>query len=672
MKSTNLLFLFPLLLFCSATASSSSHQHPLDPLTPSEFDLIRTIVKKSYPFSPPKFTFQYVGLDDPDKPSVLSWLYSKKSLPPRRAFVVARFNKQSLEITVDLSKRAIVSTKVYRGHGFPMYSVEEQDSVAELPHKYQPFIRSINKRGLNISNVVCSTFTVGWFGDVKSNRTLKLQCYYADEEETANLYVRPVEGITIVVDLDDRKIVEYSDTGSVPLARPENTEYRFSKQKPPFGPKLNGMTMVPNGPGFSIDGHSISWANWKLHVGFDVRAGPVISLASIYDMEQHKYRRVLYRGYISEFFVPYMDPTADWFFKTYLDSGEYGFGQSMVPLKPRADCPANAVFFDAYHAGEDGKLVKIPNAICVFEKHAGDIMWRHTELEVPNEDIITEVRPDVTLVVRTVSTVGNYDYIIDWEFKPSGSIKLGVGLTGVLGIKGTSYTHVDQIKEDAFGTLLADYTIGTHHDHYLTYHLDLDIDGEANSFVKTNLETVTVKDQSSQRKSYWTVALETAKTEADAKMNVGLKPSELAIVNPNKKTKVGNNIGYRLFPGPVAQPLLLKDDYPQIRGAFANYNVMVTPYNKSEKWAGGLYAEHSRGDDTLATWTLRNRNIENKDIVLWHTVGFHHVPCQEDFPTMPTLSGGFELRPTNFFERNPVLKVRPAKPVRGVKCTSQP
>ncbi|KAK2358102.1 primary amine oxidase [Trifolium repens] len=188
------------------------------------------------------------------------------------------------------------------------------------------------------------------------------------------------------------------------------------------------------------------------------------------------------------------------------------------------------------------------------------------------------------------------------------------------------------------------------------YYLDFDIDGVQNSFEKTSLKTVRIiNDGSSKRKSYWTTETQIAKTESDAKITIGLAPGELAIVNPNKKTAVGNEVGYRLIPAIPAHPLLVEDDYPQIRGAFTNFNVWVTPYNRNEKWAGGLYVDHSRGDDTLAVWTKKNRDIVNKDIVMWHVVGIHHVPAQEDFPIMPLLSTAFELRPTNFFERNLVL-----------------
>ncbi|XP_061338627.1 amine oxidase [copper-containing] alpha 2, peroxisomal-like [Gastrolobium bilobum] len=674
----NILLFFILTFFWSS--AECSQPHPLDPLTPNELILVRTIVQKSYPVSTngPSLTFQYVGLDEPNKPLILSWISSNtntntndktKSLPPRRAFVIARFQKQSLEITVDLSTHSIISTKVYEGHGYPMFTFGERSRAKQLPFSYEPFKESLRKRDLNISQVLCVTLAIGWFGEAKTKRTAKITCFYTNG--SVNLYVRPLEGVAALVDVDDMKIVSYSDRYVVPVPKAEGTEYRASKLNPPFGPKLKGVAVTQHGgPGFTIDGHSISWANWVFHLGFDVRAGAVISLASIYDLEKKKYRQVLYRGFLSEEFTPYQDPTEEWYYRTLFDSGEFGFGQYMSSLQPFTDCPANAAFLDAYYAGSDGTPVKITNAFCIFEKYAGDIMWRHTETAIPDE-VITEVRPDASLMVRMVSTVGNYDYVIDWEFKPSGSIKLGVGLTGTLLVKAGEYTNTDQIKEDIYGTLLADNTIGVYHDHFLTYYLDLDIDGVANSFVKSNLETVRVKGHTSPRKSYWTVVSETAKTEADARINLGFKPSELVVVNPNKKTKPGNKIGYRLVPGSVVHPLLVTDDYPQIRAAFTNYNVWVTPYNKSEKWASGLFVDRNRGDDTLAVWSLRDREIENKDIVLWYTMGVHHVPSQEDFPVMPTLSGGFELRPTNFFESNPVLKIKSPKAAHWPNCTSQ-
>lgn len=178
-------------------------------------------------------------------------------------------------------------------------------------------------------------------------------------------------------------------------------------------------------------------------------------------------------------------------------------------------------------------------------------------------------------------------------------------MTGLLGVRGSIYTHKDQIQEEVYGTILAENTIGANHDHFIVFNLDLDVDGVANSLIKTKLQTARVNGNSSPRKSYWRVSSESAKTESDARIQLGSGATVLSVVNPNKKTKVGNYVGYKLVPGSVTGSLLSDDDHAQIRGAFTKYNVWVTPYNKTEKWAGGLYADQSRGDDNLARWSLR-------------------------------------------------------------------
>lgn len=150
--------------------------------------------------------------------------------------------------------------------------------------------------------------------------------------------------------------------------------------------------------------------------------------------------------------------------------------------------------------------------------------------------------------------------------------------------------------EEAYGTLVSNNTIGVNHDHFMTYYLDLDIDGEENSFVKSKLTTRRT-DGSTPRKSFWTPVAEIAKTELDARMHLG-EAVDLLVVNPNKRTKIGNKVGYKLFPRVPVTPLLTEDDFSQIRGSFTNYQIYVTPYNMSEFWASGLYAENV-GNGTL-------------------------------------------------------------------------
>lgn len=249
-------------IFSTSASSLAPPRHPFDPLTETELKLVRTIINKSYSIGTKhKFTFQYVGLNEPDKSLVLSWHSSPNHTvkpPPRQAFVIARDNGKSREIVVDFSSRAIVSDKIHVGNGYPMLTNDEQEAASNVVLKFKAFLDAVKKRGLNVSEIVFTTSTIGWYGEseAETERVIRMLPFYLDG--TVNMYLRPIEGMTILVNLDVMKVAEFNDRLTVTMPKANGTEYRFSKLKPPFGPTLrNAVVLQPDGPGFKVDGHIV-------------------------------------------------------------------------------------------------------------------------------------------------------------------------------------------------------------------------------------------------------------------------------------------------------------------------------------------------------------------------------------------------------------------------------
>ncbi|XP_031398016.1 primary amine oxidase-like isoform X2 [Punica granatum] len=601
-------------------------RHPLDPLTYQEILRVSSILSTySYPGFHPSFPpIHSLSLYEPDKSFVLGW---KKGHPiPRKASVIALHSGQAHELLVDLDSDCVEVHSVIHSSGYPMLTMEDILAVTRVPFTSAEFKESVTARGLSLADISCISPSPGWYGpDEEGRRIVKVQC--GSSEGTANFYMRPLEGLVVTVDVDRQEIVKITDEGrGIPIPGGTGTDYRYSAQDRPVEmDPVNPISMEqPKGPSFKIeDGHTVRWANWRFHLKADQRAGIIISQATVRDSETGEPRSVLYKGYPSELFVPYMDPDDGWYYKTYMDAGEYGIGALTFSLVPLNDCPRHSYYMDGVFVSSDGKPFVQSNIICVFERYAGDISWRHSDSSVKGVE---------------------------------------VSLSGMLMVKGTPLTNTKDVQqEDAMtGPLVSENVIGVVHDHFINYYLDMDIDDLNNSFVKVHLEKQETEPGTTPRKSYLKAKRYVAKTENDAKIKLKLyDPSEFHVVNPSRKSRLGNPTGYKVVPGGTAASLLDLQDPPQIRGAFTNNQIWVTPYNRTEQWAGGLLVYQSRGDDTLAVWSNRDRPIENKDIVLWYTLGFHHIPCQEDFPIMPTVSSSFDLKPVNFFERNPILRAAP-------------
>lgn len=618
--------------------------HPLDPLSTEELENVASTLRTEG-LVDGRELYPLITLREPPKSVVLRW--DKGDPVPRVAFAIVKSGSRTFEATIDLVAKEVVSWTEVDGVQAGLLPSAEWALVQTIVKGDAEWQSAAARRGIDdFSEVVCVPNTTGYFGlaEEEGRRLIKAVCY--SSSDTENYWGRPIEGLIALVDLDERALIRLIDTGTVRIPDSPVDLDRESAENPRTPP--NPISFVqPEGPSFEVAGNVVEWQGWRFHVRLDPRIGLVVSTVT-YDDDGNR-RQILYQGSLSEIFIPYQDPDVGWFFRTYLDAGENGVGSLAVPLIPGLDCPEYAMFIDAVAADDTGAPRLLQKPMCIFERQTGDIAWRHYESVTGRNDS----RPRTDLVVRSISAIGNYDYIFDWVFRQDGTIGVDVGATGVPQVKAVDSDHAD--RDTAHGHAVAENIVATNHDHFFSFRLDLDVDGQSNSFVRERLETEEV-DDGSGRASVWVVKEETAQAEDDAKLNIEIQnPDIWRVINPDVVGSFGNPVSYQLEPRTNAISLLADEDFPQLRAGFIEYHLWVTPYHPDEIYAAGTYPNQSKGGAGLPAWTAENRELTETDLVLWYTIGFHHVPRAEDWPVTPTLWNRFELRPFDFFDQNPAL-----------------
>jgi len=190
--------------------------------------------------------------------------------------------------------------------------------------------------------------------------------------------------------------------------------------------------------------------------------------------------------------------------------------------------------------------------------------------------------------------------------------------------------------------------------HHFNFRLDVDIDGRNNRFLLGQLKTQPVAN--SPRQSIWVLEETVLAREKDAQLDD--QDDVWKVINPHRTNARGYPTGYVLESHAHVSPLLKKADFARAR--FIGHALWVTAFDPDERFAAGDTPNQNPGEPGLPQYIANNESLVDADLVLWHTVGFHHVSAAEDFPVLPRERGGFELKPVNFFDRNPALDLRRA------------
>lgn len=519
-------------------------------------------------------------------------------------------------------------------------SMGDAEAVIRSCLGHPKVIKEIERIGVPLEGVVCEPWPYGSDRDDDGRR--KYQCYMFTrdpkklENQESNFYAFPLD-FSPIFDADTLELKEVlylpidgkrrdSDSG-LETAERDPSEYLPEAQN--LRQDLRDLYIVqPDGPSFTTAQNLVRWQKWSFRVGFNDREGLIL-----YDVHIDG-RSAFYRLALSDMFVPYSDPRPPFHRKSAFDFGDAGAGFTANSLALGCDCLGTIKYFDFPLSDAEGRPYQRKHVVCMHEQD--DLLaWKHT---LPSgRPVGTRSR---VLVLQTISTLANYDYIFMWIFDQAGGINFEIRATGIMSVQ-PAMLHSRETYD--YGTIVHPGVAAPSHQHIFCLRIDPAVDGYNNQIIQADTRAVPHDEVTNP----YDVGFKTEKISLTC---AGKFDSDVTagrywlITNPGKLHEfTGSPTAWKLHPHNSQMLLAGEKSLHASRAGFAKHQLHLTKYNRRELYASGNYTNQSRVDRGVASWAARGEDLEG-DVVLWHSFGITHVPRPEDFPVMQVLFGRFQER----------------------------
>ncbi|XP_061568309.1 retina-specific copper amine oxidase [Cololabis saira] len=396
---------------------------------------------------------------------------------------------------------------------------------------------------------------------------------------------------------------------------------------------------------FSVQDNHVAYLDWSFAFGLSALTG-----MRVFDV-RFRGERIVYELSVQEAMSVYGSVTPGMILTKFLDSS-IGIGRFAHELLRGVDCPYQATYVDTYRYIDVPAPVRFRNSICVFEHNMGQPLRRHFS------DFFHHSyggMANSALVIRSITAIGNYDYMWDFIFYQNGAVEAKVHATGYISssylVRGAR-NHGHQVAPNVLGNI---------HTHFINFKVDLDVAGVKNVFQTKDMKFVNTSVP--WIPGHYAMVPELVEkqlqTEQEAALRYDTKTPRYLHIASQANNTYGHQRSYRLQVYSFAGDHLPESQPEERAMSWARYKVAITKHKDSEQTSSSLYSQNDIWSPVVdfSKYIEDNESIENEDLVAWVTAGFLHIPHAEDIPNTVTVGngGGVLLRPHNYFDEDPSI-----------------